>query len=113
MAKNPKKIVQLESESEPEFDEGEDGDESVEEVALDEDDVEDAVLDEDVIPKQKVEIDNTVRPPFPSPDSTFTLYDRTLFVEYASPFSSILHYRGQKPWSSLFPKPLMSTSTMT
>ena len=111
MARNSKKIVQPKSESEPEFDEDED--ESVEEVALDEDDVEDAVLDEDVIPKQKVEIDNTVRLPFPSPDSTFTLYDRTLFVEYASPFSSILHYRGQKPWSSLFPKPLMSTSTMT
>ena len=66
MGKNLKKIVQSEQDVQEE--------ESDEEVALDEDDVEEAVLDEDAIPKQKVEIDNTVRLSWPStmtPCSTF------------------------------------------
>lgn len=58
MGKNTKKIVR------PEPDVEEEG--SEEEVALDEDDVEEVVLDEDAIPKQKVEIDNTVRKSAPS-----------------------------------------------
>lgn len=71
MGKNLKKIVQSEQDVQEE--------ESDEEVALDEDDVEEAVLDEDAIPKQKVEIDNTVRLSWPStmtPCSTF-FHNRT------------------------------------
>lgn len=52
MAKYPRKVIQAEPDIQDE--------ESDEEVALDEDDVEEVVLDEDAVPKQKVEIDNTV-----------------------------------------------------
>lgn len=106
MGKNLKKIVQ----SEPDVQE----EESDEEVALDEDDAEEAVLDEDAIPKQKVEIDNTVRLSSPSTMShILLLYNRTPFVEYARPFNSTLHYHGQKPWSCLSQKPSRSRSTTT
>jgi len=59
MGKNSKKNMQPEPDIQEE--------ESDEEVALDEDDVEEATLDEDAIPKQKVEIDNTVRHVFSCP----------------------------------------------
>lgn len=113
MGKNTKTVVQPEPDIEDET--------SEEEVALDEDDVEEAVLDEDVIPKQKVEIDNTVRKcarlylsKYDDPRLSLSLFtNRTPFVAYARRSNSTLHYHGRKPSSSLSQKPSRSTSMMT